>query len=410
MASDEAERVTGPWVLPILLSLVFLSIIGYGVVVPLLPFYGRLFHAPAWQVALLFTAFAVGQLSGELVWGPMSDRIGRRPVLLVTIFCSALGYVLLAVAPNVWIAIAARLASGVFSGNISTIQSYMSDVSPRERLPSRMGLISGSMGVALVAGPAIGGLLAEPSAGVAGFARPVVLSAVLCGVAAVLALVLLRESRRPGGAIAGRRGGWRLAATDGVLRRLLAVSFLAYVAFAVLNSTLGLWGQDRFGWSPRHVGGLMAVTGASMAITQIFIAGRVARRIGEPRTVMLGMASGCVALLLLPLIPGDAWAIPCLVLSTVGMSLYQPSTISLVSDRAGPERRGAILGVNAACGALGRVTGPLAAGALMSGVSLSAPFFLGSAAMLAGGLLAASAAGRLMAAPPVIADPQRQAA
>lgn len=395
--APEEARPGGRFALPVLLSLVFLSIIGYGLVVPLLPFYATLFGAAPWQVTLMFSAYALGQLGGELVWGPLADRLGRKPVLLLTILCSAGGYLLLAGAPNIWVAIAARGATGFFSGNLSTVQSYMVDVSPRERLSGRLGLVSAATGIALVVGPAFGGLLARPGLGAAGFALPVLVAAGVCVVAGAAALLLLRESHAAADRNApkiSRTAQWRIAAADPVLARLLGVSFLAYVAFAVLNATLGLWGQGRFGWTPREVGGLMAVTGASMAITQIFITGRVAKRLGESATVMLGMGLAGIAFLFLPLIPHPALSIPCLVLVTVGMSLYQPPTISLVSDRAG-ERRGAMLGVNSAAGALGRVSGPLGAGVLISGATLGAPFFLASASMLLGGVLAFKAGRQL---------------
>ena len=146
--------------MPVLLSLVFLSLVGFGVVIPLLPFYAALFDAPAWQITLMFATFSAGQFLGELTWGRLSDRIGRRPVLLVTMAASAVGYVALAFAPGIWIAILIRGAMGFFSGNVSAIQGYIIDISPRERVAGRLGLFGSAFSIGFVAGPVLGGLFA----------------------------------------------------------------------------------------------------------------------------------------------------------------------------------------------------------------------------------------------------------
>ena len=120
--SEPRDAVGERRALIVLLSVIFLNIAGFGLVIPLLPFFGKAFNAPAWQITLLFSAFSAGQFLGEPVWGRLSDRIGRRPVLIVTISIAALTYIALAFSPNVWIAFAVRFACGFFSGNISTLQ------------------------------------------------------------------------------------------------------------------------------------------------------------------------------------------------------------------------------------------------------------------------------------------------
>jgi MFS family permease len=177
-----------------LLLVVFMSLIGFGVVIPLLPFYASVFDAPAWQITLMFATFSLGQFVGELTWGRLSDRIGRRPVLLITIAASMVGYVALAYAPSIWLAIAARGAMGFFSGNISTIQGYIVDVSPRDRVAARLGWFGAAFGMGFVVGPSLGGLLARPELGEAGFRPPLLVAAALCGVACLGVLFLVRES------------------------------------------------------------------------------------------------------------------------------------------------------------------------------------------------------------------------
>lgn len=384
--------------LPVLLSILFLNFVGYGIVTPLLPFYRDLFSAQPWQVTMVFAAFAIGQLVGELFWGQLSDRIGRKPVLVLTMMCAASGYALLAFAPNIWIAIAARGASGFFSGNLSTVQSYIVDSSPRERLAGRLGYISASVGVALGVGPAIGGFLSQPSLGQVGFALPLAIAGAFSIATGTLAWLTLRESRvaqRAPTEPTAQKLSWRAALGNPVLCLLLCVSFLAFLSFAVVNSTLGLWGMDRFAWQPRDVGVILTTTGIAMALAQIFVTKRMARWIGEPATITSGMLIGGVALLILPIIPHALWAAPCLIGHTIGMAFYQPSTLSLVSDCVGPDRKGSILGMNAAFGALGRVIGPLGAGVLITKLSSGAPFFFASIAMLIGAVLTVTASTKL---------------
>ncbi|WP_293317983.1 MFS transporter, partial [Phenylobacterium sp.] len=119
-----------PRALIVLLSVIFLNMAGFGLVIPLLPFFGQAFDAPAWQITLMFSAFSVGQFLGEPFWGKLSDRIGRRPVLILTTAGGALAYVALALAPGIWAALAVRLVSGFLSGNISTLQGYLADITP----------------------------------------------------------------------------------------------------------------------------------------------------------------------------------------------------------------------------------------------------------------------------------------
>ena len=199
-APDPHDLRAAPGAVPVLLLLVFLSLIGFGVVIPLLPFFASAFDAQAWQVTLLFSVYSAGQFLGELVWGRLSDRIGRRPVLLITITASAIGYVALAFAPGIWIAVAVRAAAGFFSGNMSVIQGYVVDVSPPEKLAGRLGLIGSAFGVGFVVGPALGGWLMA-----AGTSRPSVATIMALGSAlAGLTVWLLKGEAVSGSRLAVR--------------------------------------------------------------------------------------------------------------------------------------------------------------------------------------------------------------
>ena len=160
----------------VLLLVVFVNLMGFGVLLPILPFYGRSFHAPVWLVTWVFTAFSIGNFFAEPVWGRLSDRIGRRPILLGTIFASGLGFVALAFAPNIWMVLLIRLISGLTTGNLSTIQGYIADITPPQHRSGRIGMLGAAFALGFVAGPALGGLLARPELGLAGYRIPLLVA------------------------------------------------------------------------------------------------------------------------------------------------------------------------------------------------------------------------------------------
>ncbi len=377
--------------MPVLLLIVFVSLIGFGVVIPLLPFYASVFDADPWQVTLMFATFSAGQFLGELTWGRLSDRIGRRPVLLVTIAASAVGYVALAYSPNIWIAVLVRGLSGFFSGNISTIQGYIVDVTPPERLAGRLGLVGGAFGVGFVVGPWLGGVLARPDLGAAGFHPPLLVSAGLCVVATVGVLAFVRESIRHDAANFGRPGPLASlveAWADPVLRRLIAMTFMGFASFSAMWSVFGLWGSARFGWGPKEIGFVMGVTGVAAALSQSFFSGMVVRRVGEVVTIVAGLSVTGVFLLVQAASPWIWLCVVAMTLAVTGHTLSQPATSALISQAAPHGRQGAILGANNAAGSLARVLGPVVAGVLFSSVSHWAPIVFAGVGMIPAAWLA----------------------
>lgn len=369
--------------LVVLLGVVFVNIAGFGVVIPLLPFYGRAFHASPFQISLMFSAFAVGQLFAEAFWGRLSDRIGRRPVLIVTIFGTAAAYAALAFAPNIAAACALRLAGGLMSGNISTIQGYLADVTPPRERAGRMGLLGSAFSMGFVTGPALGGLLARPQDGVAGFHLPLLAAAGLASLSAIGVVLFVRETRAahhmdipP----TPRLQSLAEAARHPVIARVLIMSFIVVSGFAGIEATYGLWTQARFGWGPRQIGFAFMAVGVSGAVAQGIVTGFLARRYGGARVLIAGLTlvgAGMVVQLVSP-----NWPVAMAGFFTVsfGQSLTFPNIAALISQAAPPERQGEMLGLNMAGNCLARIGGPLYAGAVFAGVSIGAPF--ATAAML----------------------------
>ncbi len=370
--------------LAVLLLVVFINLVGFGVVIPLLPFYAKAMNAAPWQVTTMFAAYSLGQFFGEPFWGRLSDRIGRRPVLMVTILANAVAYVALAFAPNIWIAMLVRLAGGFGSGNISTIQGYMADVTPPEKRAGRMGLLGSAFGAGFVIGPSLGGLLARPSAGQLGFQIPLFVAAGMAALAVLGVVLFVAESRAPSAPDSkqpGRREALGQAAAHPILSRVLLVTLVSTGAFAGMESIFGLWANARFAWGPREVGLCFAVIGIIASLGQGVLTGRLARRFGEGRVLTAGLAIIALSLLATPFAPHASLAIVAVGCTAFGQSLVFPCVAALISRASPPDRQGQMLGLNMAAGSLARIGGPLLAGPLF-GLAAGGPYWFGAALMI----------------------------
>jgi MFS family permease len=363
--------------LVILLSVVFINIAGFGVVIPLLPFYASSFGAPAWQVIILFSAYSLGNFFAEPIWGKLSDRIGRRPVLMLTIFGNALTYVLLAFAPDLWVAMLIRFGGGILTGNNSTIQGYLADVTPPEKRAGRLGLMGAAFSLGFLTGPALGGMLADQSAGLAGFRPPLLLAAGLALTAGLGVALFVRETRQVH-SDAPRRGrfeGLSDAAAHPVIWRVLLVSLISIAGFAGMEATFGLWAENRFGWGPREIGFCFLAIALTATLAQGLLAGLFARRFGEAPTLMAGLTLVGLGFAFQPFV-GVHWPLAVVGMITVafGQSLAFPMIAAILSKASPPERLGELMGLNSAAGALARVFGPLMAAPLFTGIGPNAPF------------------------------------
>lgn len=362
--------------LAFLLLVVFINIAGFGIVIPLLPFYAETFGIAAWQVTILFSVYSIGQLFGESLWGRLSDRIGRRPVLIGTMLLGAGGYALLAFTRSYEGVLLLRLAGGLVAGNISTTQAYIVDITPPRERVTRLGLIGATFGLGFVLGPAIGGLLADPSKGPVGFRLPLLVASGLALLAVVGILLFVRESRQhvetphDAGRFAVIGHAWH----SPVVRNVVAATIVTTAALSAMESTFALWVNARFQWGPREVGLTFAFIGIMSAITQGLLVGRVARRIGEANTLALGLAMTSVSLFVQTIVPSEWMVVAITAFTVFGVAITQPSIAGLISRATSHEHQGAMLGLNGSAGAMSRILGPLAAGFLFSAVGVNAPY------------------------------------
>ncbi|WP_303719465.1 MFS transporter [Brevundimonas naejangsanensis] len=386
--------------LAVLFAVVFINLVGFGLVVPLLPFFAQSLQAEPWQITLMFSAYSLGQFFAEPFWGRLSDRIGRKPVLLATLAANAVGYLLLAFAPNIWVAVAVRLFTGLGAGNISTVQGYIADVTPPERRAGRMGMIGAAFGLGFIVGPGLGGLLAQPQMGHVGYQLPIFAASGAAALAALGVMFFLRESRTKADPAAPRPAflsGVSFARTDEVISRVLMVSLIYLAGFSAMEAAFGLWAEHRYAWTAREVGLSFMIVGLISAVNQGLVAGRLARRFGEARVLAAGMLLFGLSMVLqvaapvawfpagridlglfsIPVVAG--WIIPVIMgIGACGMSLAMPNISSLISRSSPPDRQGAMLGLNMAAGSMARIVGPIVAGALYSAVGPNWPFLVGA--------------------------------
>jgi MFS family permease len=371
----------------ILFLIVFIDLVGFGLVIPLLPFYAERFAASPLQMTVLFAAFSAMSIVTAPLWGRLSDRAGRRPVLAASMAASALAYLWLAFATSWWTVFAARAFAGACAGNIAAAQAYIADVTTPEGRAKGMGMIGAAFGLGFIIGPMVGGIVAGNEVATADLETPGLIAAGLSALAFAGVLLFLKESLKAARTVPARSrfATARAAIARPVLARLLMVFFLVILAFSGMETTFAWWAMAQFGWGPRSIGFVFFYVGLLSALMQGGLIGPLTRRFGEERLMLMGLGLIALGLLVLP----EARAVPLLAVAlsalALGMGALQPSLNSLISRRAGAEEQGETMGIAQSVGSLARVLGPLAAGMLFSAFGRGSPFLWG-AVLVAGAL------------------------
>lgn len=370
--------------MPSLFLTVFVDLVGFGIIVPFLPFFAESLHAAPNEVTLLMTAFSLAQFVAAPLWGRLSDRIGRKPVLAATLLGLAAAYVWLAFASSLAELFAARIFAGLMAGNIAVAQAAAADISTPEQRPKAMGMIGAAFGLGFLVGPALGGVLAGVKVGASAIAAPAFAAAALSATALIMALVLLKESRPEAGAGGhgpGRIQSLRETFADPGLRIFIVMAFLVPLAFAGVESTLALWTERAFGWNAEENGYFFSFLGLIAVLTQGLLVGVLSRRTSEARMVAAGAAAGVLGLLLVALAPAFWPAVIGFGLIVFGVSLATPAIASLISRVSAESVQGTVMGASHAAQALARILGPAAAGTLFVGIGPSGPYLFGAALM-----------------------------
>jgi len=368
-----------------LFLIVFIDLLGFGIIIPIFPFVAERMGADPWLITFGGAGvYALAQVLSTPVWGRLSDAIGRRPVLIVSMLGAVAGYIWLGLANTLSMLIAARVLSGLMSGNISAAFAYVADVTDPANRARGLGMIGAAFGLGFMFGPMIGGLLGGDDPAQASFFVPALVSAGLSAIAFFGATLFLKESLRP-----ENRKPWRESARGGrsplaavshspVLLGLIGAVFLISIGGTILQSIFPIWGQDVLGLSPRDVGLAFFAMGFVGVTVQGLVVGRLAVRFGEKKVlygsaflhavgyITMGLASDHVMLGL-----GAAFF-------AAGHASFNTMASSLLTLEASPREQGAALGAMQSASAAGRIVGPASSGAIYSGLGTHAPFLVGA--------------------------------
>jgi MFS transporter, DHA1 family, tetracycline resistance protein len=343
---------------------VFIDLIGFGIVIPVLPYYaeGTRFGATPREVGLLFASYSVMQLVFSPVLGRLSDKYGRRPILLISLLGTCLGFLILGFATTLWMLFLGRIIDGISGGNISTAQAYIADVTTKENRAKGMGLIGAAFGLGFVFGPAIGGILSRWGINV-----PFLFAGGLAFANAILLYFTLPETvtaDHPARVSAAGGRGWKQlldALRQRQLAFILTIYFLSIVAFSIMTASFSLFMMFRLGYDPWHSGWIFAFVGVVSAIIQGGLIGKLVKRFGEPALVIAGGLLFSLSLFAGPFVTPATGLLGILSIGasfSIGNALMAPSLTSLASKSAGAGAQGGVFGVTQSVSSLARAVGP----------------------------------------------------
>ncbi len=366
---------------------VLIDLIGFGIVLPILPFYAQRFGAAGLGYGAVIGVFSLMQFVATALLGKLSDRIGRRPVLLTTMLINAVGYTLFAFAGSYWVLFLSRVVSGFAGGNISAAQAYIADItSPTERSRG-MGMVGAAFGIGFSFGPAIGGFAAHYG----GATAPGLVAVGLSLANFVSAYFILPESLKH--ELRVKRPLFDLghigeAIARPTLRPLMVVWALVPLGFAGYTVALPLYAAARLGWRERELAILFTIIGVTAASVQGYFFGKIVRRTGERALVVAGTFGMAVAIAVVPFLSSSGALYAWTFVLAVANSVFAPAATGLVSVYATPTEQGTVLGAAQAIAALGRTAGPPLIGTVYDVVSPVTSFLLAGSFLVVAGLAA----------------------
>lgn len=389
---------------------VAIDLVGFGIILPVLPQYAERYGASPATIGVLFASFSVAQLIFAPLWGVASDRVGRKPVLILSLAGTALGSLLTGLAGSLPLLFVGRLLDGASGASVSVAQASAADLAAPGERARLFGLLGAAFGFGFVAGPALGALatLVDPR-------LPFFVAAGLAGVNALVAVRRLPETNPrhvaaarpqvvladglgaeglggldPGAAVAppvsappAGADGHHVPGRRATLVRLVMVAFGSLVAFSAFEATFALFGERRLGFRPASTGFVFMVIGLALVLVEGGLVRPTVRRLGETRTLRLALVVNAAGLLLLSAVHSWWLLVPALVALVVGQGLSMPSLTAATATVAPESRRGGILGLQQSAGGLARVLGPVLGGLAFQHLGLPVPYVAGAVVMLA---------------------------
>lgn len=374
----------------ILVSAVLVDMIGFGIVIPLLPFYAEEFGASPFVVTLLIASYSATQLLATPIWGRMSDRRGRRTLFIAGLAASAVSHLLYGLSHSLGLLFLSRMTAGAAGGTISIAHAITADTTSAENRARGLGWIGAAAGLGVMLGPPIGGYFSS----IWGLGAPGFIAAGLTAVNALAAYFFLPESRpravAEGFALgeAATLRGWVGALTRHPLALMMGVYFLAISSFSAHFSVLALYLERVFAFDGEMVGYVMALSGGCTVVVRGGLLGWLVGRLGEANTARFGIIFLGLGVLVVPLMGSAWWLALAAPLWALGAGTLFPALATMVSRATDEHSQGSVLGGSQVVGGLGRVVGPLWAGALFQSVGITSPYWLAVAAILGAAALA----------------------
>jgi DHA1 family tetracycline resistance protein-like MFS transporter len=354
---------------------IFVNLIGFGIIVPLLPFYAETFGASPIVIGLLFAVFSLCQLISAPALGDLSDRYGRRPVLVFSLAGTVVSFVMLALAHSVAMLFLARIVDGLSGGNISTARAYVADITEPKDRARAYGLIGAAFGLGFVMGPALSGMLVRVS-----YTAPIWAAAALTLVATAMAWLWLPETIHRAQAGTGNPLSYlpELLRRP-VMRRVLTIDFVYWFSFAIFQTTFSLFAARRFGFDASRTGYLFAGFGLLGAVIQGGFIRPIVRRAGDKSTFIAGIIFSCLGLVGAALAHSVGLFVLALVPLAIGMGFGHPTVSSLISRAGRGDEQGRVQGAASAVESLGRTLGPVWGSASLQRWGEATPFLTGAA-------------------------------
>ncbi len=383
--------------LGIIFFTVFLDLVGFGIILPLTPYLAREFSASPLQIGLLMAIFSFMQFLFSPLWGKLSDRFGRRPIILMSLVGSVCSYVMFAFSHTLFLLFVARGLAGFFAANISAAQAYIADITPRDKRSVGMGLIGAAFGLGFIMGPAIAGLTGpigeylgdEPPFGIQFSA---LVAAGLNAINFILAYFMLPETLKPnsksgGSDRVGRLESFTFIFKQPLLRSLFLIFFLISLSMALMEVMVFPFVQDRFNWDYKLASISFAYVGVVMVLTQGYFIRKWIPRFGEKKTLLFGLIAMALSFAGIGLSHSILLLAIAMTLLAVGNGCMRPPIVGLASVIADEEEQGYVLGVMNSMGAIGRIVGPIIGGWLYQEYSQGAPFYTSAAMAMVSVLL-----------------------
>ena len=370
----------------IIFLVTFIGLMGFGIILPLFPFYAERLGAGPEIITLSMAFFSVGQFIAAPFWGRVSDSIGRKKVLVLTLFGSAISYIILAFAPTITTVILSRILSGFMAGNISIAFAYVTDITDNENRSAGLGKVSAGLGLGFMTGPAIGGLLAGNDVANANYILVALSGAGINLIAMLATIFFLKESlpvedRRPFGSVLNlfEKGTF---SPEKTILPLIICGLIFYTAMSLMEAIFPLWSNSIFNYGPTNIGTVFFVLGFIGVVIQGGLIGPMTKVIGEKKLVQIASLSVALGLILTGLSSDEVTLWIGLSFYGMGAAIFNPSLSSLISKRAKPYERGKFLGQYQSASAMGRIIGPAFSGVLYANFIASAPLYLGAIVVL----------------------------